>query len=185
MTQCLCSLSATWRCAGVRCWVWLIMRSLYRVTDNRARQNICSNYNTHNMRGRGRKVYILLTVHIPANFHSNASHIHESQDSEDEMAQREVIMKTVSREELQQQLDVLLRQVSQGKTHLTVEENGEPIALIISASEYQREREETAFVAYGKTFENESPQEIERQAVRAIRESRESRRQQSQPTPDP
>lgn len=101
------------------------------------------------------------------------------------MAQREVIMKTVSREELQQQLDVLLRQVSQGKTHLTVEENGEPIALIISASEYQREREETAFVAYGKTFENESPQEIERQAVRAIRESRESRRQQSQPTPDP
>ena len=46
-------------------------------------------------------------------------------------------MKTVTRDEAQAQFDQLLTQVAEGKTRTRIEENGKPLAGLVSADELE------------------------------------------------
>ncbi len=96
------------------------------------------------------------------------------------MSRPESTVKTVSRDEAQQQLNELLSQVAGGKIRVAIEENGRPVAGLVSAQELEfltecgpawRERFLPLFRSWA-AFKDESPEQIEREVERAVREVR-------------
>lgn len=84
-------------------------------------------------------------------------------------------MKTVTRDEAQAQFDQLLAQVAEGKTRTRIEENGKPVAGLVSADELEflaqfgalRERFQPLLESWA-AFEGEDPERIEQEAQRAV-----------------
>lgn len=93
------------------------------------------------------------------------------------MSQSEATMKTISRDEAQEQFAELLRQVAAGETRVTIEEDGEPLVTMVAARDYQADLDRVVFETVGRAFEDQTPEQIEREVDRAIREGRERQRQ--------
>jgi antitoxin (DNA-binding transcriptional repressor) of toxin-antitoxin stability system len=96
------------------------------------------------------------------------------------MTQREPIMKSVSRDDIQHQIEQLLSQVAQGDTQVSVEEQGKTVAAIISGSDLVRLRRYDREVAEGEAilkrmrqpFRDVDPEQIERDVAAVIEEVR-------------
>ena len=107
------------------------------------------------------------------------------------MSQREPTMKTVSRNDIQQQIEQLLSQVAQGDTQVSVEEQGQTVAAIISGTDLARLRRYDRDIAEGEAllsrlrepFRDVDPEQIERDVAAVIEEVRREQRQLSG-TPD-
>ena len=86
---------------------------------------------------------------------------------------------TVTRTQARDQFDQLLQQVAEGTTRTRIEENGEPLAGLVSAEELEfltrfsdlRERLQPLLDSWN-AFQGEAPEEIEAEARRAIQEVR-------------
>ena len=99
------------------------------------------------------------------------------------MTQTEPTMKTVNRDEAQQQFDQLINQVAQGKTRTLIEEDGQTVAALISAEDlkrFQLYEDFRVLEEFGKAFEDQTPEQIEREVAKALREVRADKRKQSQ-----
>jgi prevent-host-death family protein len=93
------------------------------------------------------------------------------------MGQTKTLMKTISRDEAQQKFAEILRQVAAGETRVTIEEEGEPTVLMVAAKDYQADLDRAVFEMVGRAFEDQTPEQIEREVDRAIREGRRRKRE--------
>lgn len=92
------------------------------------------------------------------------------------MSQPESTMKTVTKAEARRQFDQLISEVASGRTSLTIEEDGKPVAVVLPVDQDAqrraarkrlmttiREMQETA------NLSPEEAEELAREAVRAVR----------------
>ena len=110
------------------------------------------------------------------------------------MSEREPTTQTLKASEARQQWSYLLNQVFRGETRVIVEENGTPVAAIISARDlewlrhFEAKREEAfkALDATREAFKDVPDEELEREVARAIAEVRaENRKERTHPTTTP
>jgi prevent-host-death family protein len=92
------------------------------------------------------------------------------------MGKSELMIKSVTIVEAQEQFEKLLREAAAGETHVAIEENGQPIAGIISASELEIlsrlgsgwwQRFEPLLRSWA-AFSDEPPERIEQEIERAV-----------------
>ncbi len=110
------------------------------------------------------------------------------------MQKREPVIETVQAADVVEQMSRLLHEVARQKARVVVEENGKPLAAIISAHDlerlkfYETKREE-AFKALDRTreaFKDVPDEELKREIASAIAEVRaESRRLEQQASESP
>lgn len=93
------------------------------------------------------------------------------------MGRTETTTKTISRDEAQQHFAEILREVAAGETRVEIEAEGEPTVLLVAASDYQAELDRVIYQAVGRAFEDQTPEQIEREVNRAIREGRRRKRE--------
>lgn len=94
--------------------------------------------------------------------------------------------RTVSRRDILEQIDELLRQVSNGETQISVEDEGETVAAIISGSDLARLRRYDSQIAAGEAvlermrrpYRDIDPEQIERDVALVIEEVRREQRDQ-------
>jgi prevent-host-death family protein len=104
------------------------------------------------------------------------------------MAEREPMTQIINVTEARAKWSQLLNQVFRSKTRVVVEKSGIPVAAIISAQDLERfqrleaQRAERFKVLdeIGAAFRDVPPDEIEREAAKALQEVREENRQQAQ-----
>jgi prevent-host-death family protein len=104
------------------------------------------------------------------------------------MANPERMTKTIKASVARQQFSQLLNEVFRQESRVLVEKSGIPVAAIISASDFtrlarleaERNKEFAILDEIGEAFKDVSPEEIEREAKRAITQVREEKRQQEQ-----
>ncbi len=105
------------------------------------------------------------------------------------MREREPVTQTLKASQARQQWSQLLNRVFRRETRVLVEKSGIPVAAIVSADDLERlERLEerrrqhfAAIEAFGEPFKDESPEESERQAAKAVAAARAQRRKAQRP----
>ena len=105
------------------------------------------------------------------------------------MAAVEPTTETISLTDVEKRLENLVQRVSRQETRIVVEENGVPVAGIVSLQDVQRlerldrERAESvrAIEAFAAGFADQSAEEIEREVAKAIVEVRAEKRMEAAP----
>ena len=103
------------------------------------------------------------------------------------MAEREPMTQTINVTEARQKWSQLLKKVFRRETQVIVEKSGIPVAAIIAAEDLERFKRWEAQRAerfkildrIGEAFKDETPEESERLAARAVAEAREAHRRQA------
>ena len=97
------------------------------------------------------------------------------------MPQANPTTKTFSTTDLRQQLESLLRQVADGETHAVIEEDGRPVAALVSINELRRlhcDRDFQALEDFSRGFEDIPISDLEQEVAKALGEVRAERREQ-------
>ncbi len=103
------------------------------------------------------------------------------------MREREPVTQTLKASQARQQWSQLLNRVFRRETRVLVEKSGIPVAAIVSADDLERliqldRARAEAFVAFsqiGEKFKDESSEEIERQAAKAVAAARADQRRRA------
>ena len=92
------------------------------------------------------------------------------------MRDTKATMKTVSKAEAQAQFEQLLREVASGRTSLTIEEDGEPVAIVLPFDQDARRRAARervmATISEMQATASVSPEEAEELAQEAVAAAR-------------
>lgn len=102
----------------------------------------------------------------------------EESGQETAMEQPTPIVMTVSRDEAERRFEELLRQVTNDKIQITIEEDGEPVAVVTPIDEHRRRQARHRFLSKVEEIQKrmnltaEEADELAREAVQAVRRQR-------------